>query len=111
VVDSITVEVVQQTAIPEEPQHQRSRLTPQAAVEQTQIFTQDQWHQTPIFLREQLEPEDCIIGPAMIVEKIGTIIVEPNWKAKLTDRNYLILTRHFREIPDKFLFDGQFVDK
>jgi hypothetical protein len=47
----------------------------------------------------------------MIVEKIGTIIVEPNWKAKLTDRNYLILTRHFREIPDKFLFDGQFVDK
>ena len=29
----------------------------------------------------------------IIVEKIGTIIVEPNWEAILTEYNHLILQR------------------
>jgi 5-oxoprolinase (ATP-hydrolysing) len=57
------------------------------------IFTQNSWHNTPIYLRENLQPEDCINGTAIIVEKISTIIVEPNWQAKLTNFNHLILEK------------------
>ncbi|MEB3311603.1 MAG: hydantoinase/oxoprolinase family protein [Snowella sp.] len=92
VIDSLTVEVIQPVDIPEEPIIQRSRSTPPQPIGQTRIFTQNQWEETPIFKREDLEPEDCLIGPAIIVEKIGTIIIEPDWKAELTAKNHLILT-------------------
>lgn len=92
VIDSLTVEVIQPVDIPEEPIIQRSRSTPPQPIDQTRIFTQNQWQTAPIFKREELEPEDCITGPAIIVEKIGTIIVEPNWQAELTTKNHLVLT-------------------
>ncbi|MHC5824088.1 MAG: hypothetical protein ACYT04_51700, partial [Nostoc sp.] len=47
----------------------------------------------PVYRREDLQPEDNINGPAIVVEKISTIVVEPNWNARLTEHNHLILQR------------------
>ncbi|QSJ20303.1 hydantoinase/oxoprolinase family protein [Nostoc sp. UHCC 0702] len=95
IVESVSVEVIQKMDTPEEPIISRSRplnQTPQA-VETVRMFTADQWHDTAVYRREDLQPEDSINGPAIIIEKISTIVVEPDWIAKLTEQNHLILQR------------------
>ncbi|AUT01547.1 hydantoinase [Nostoc sp. CENA543] len=95
IVESISVEVVQKMDTPEEPLITRIRPLnqPPKPLEVVQMFTAEQWHNTPVYLREDLQAGDCINGAAIIVEKISTIIVEPNWQARLTERNHLILQR------------------
>jgi 5-oxoprolinase (ATP-hydrolysing) len=95
IVESASVEVIQKMDTPEEPLITRTRTLDEAPafVETVQIFALDKWHDTPVYRRDDLQPEDSINGPAIIVEKISTIIVEPNWQAKLTERNHLILER------------------
>ena len=93
IVESASVEVIQKMETPEEPLIIRTRPldeTP-ASVEIVRMFSTDRWHDTPVYRREDLQPEDRINGPAIIVEKISTIVVEPNWNARLTERNHLIL--------------------
>lgn len=95
IVESASVEVIQKIDTPEEPLITRTRPLnqPPTSVEIVQMFTADQWHDTPIYRREDLQPEDHINGPAIIVEKISTIVVEPEWKASLSERNHLVLQR------------------
>ncbi|MDZ8105389.1 MAG: hydantoinase/oxoprolinase family protein [Nostoc sp. DedQUE12a] len=95
IVESISVEVIQKMDTPEEPLITRKRSINEApkSVEIVQMFTADKWHDTPVYRREDLQPEDRIIGSAIIVEKISTIVVEPNWQAILTEYNHLILQR------------------
>jgi 5-oxoprolinase (ATP-hydrolysing) len=97
IVDSVSVEVIQAMDTPDETLIHRTRPqneSPQP-VEIVEIFTQDSWQQTPVYRREDLQPEDVITGTAIIVEKISTIIIEPNWTARLTNQNHLILERYF----------------
>ncbi|MEH2207488.1 MAG: hydantoinase/oxoprolinase family protein [Nostoc sp.] len=95
IVESASVEVIQKMDTPEEPLINRIRSLEQAPkpIDIVRMFTADKWHNTPVYRREDLEPEDTIIGTAIIVEKISTIIVEPDWEARLTERNHLILSR------------------
>ena len=95
IVESASVEVIQKMETPEEPIITRTRsiLGATEAVEIVRMFTADKWHNTPVYRREDLQPEDSINGPAIVVEKISTIVVEPNWQARLSERNHLILQR------------------
>ncbi|NEU78756.1 hydantoinase/oxoprolinase family protein [Nostoc sp. UIC 10630] len=95
IVESVSVEVIQKMDTPEESLITRTRSLFEApeAVEIVRMFTADKWHDTPVYRREDLQPEDSINGPAIIVEKISTIVVEPNWQAILTEYNHLILQR------------------
>lgn len=95
IVELISVELIQAMATVKPLIIKRNRplnIAPKP-VEISEIFTHNSWQKTPIYLREDLEPDDEIIGTAIIVEKISTIIVEPNWKAKLTNQNCLILEK------------------
>ena len=60
-------------------------------VASTPIFFNKKWHQAPIYQRSDLLPGQSITGPSVIVEKIGTIIVDPGWKATLNTHRHLIL--------------------
>ncbi|MBO3457675.1 hydantoinase/oxoprolinase family protein [Aetokthonos hydrillicola Thurmond2011] len=95
IVESASVEVIQKMDTPEEPLITRQRPLDEKpnSVETVRVFTSGQWYDTPVYRRENLQREDTISGPAIIVEKIGTIVVEPNWEAILTERNHLILQR------------------
>jgi 5-oxoprolinase (ATP-hydrolysing) len=95
VVESASVELVQKIATPEEVIIKRKRLQQQLPkpIEIVKMFAQDRWHDAQVYRREDLQPEDCIKGAAIIVEPISTIVIEPNWKATVSDRNYLILER------------------
>ena len=91
IVDSVAVEVVGQTDEPEEPRltHQRTLpLRPQAIVP---VYMGDRWHDTPIYHRDDLCPDDTIAGPALIIEPTGTNVVEPHWQGTFTDLGALVL--------------------
>jgi 5-oxoprolinase (ATP-hydrolysing) len=77
IVDSLFVEIIQPIAIPEEPIISRSSQNVPHAIAEVKTFTKNQWYDTPVYQREDLQPDDQIIGPAMIVEKTGTNIIEP----------------------------------
>jgi 5-oxoprolinase (ATP-hydrolysing) len=95
VVASLAVELIQVMTPPPEVLITRSkpRSEPPPIVTAVPMFTKDQWYETPVYQRADLEPDDRLSGPAIIVESIGTIIVEPFWTARLTDRNHLILEK------------------
>jgi 5-oxoprolinase (ATP-hydrolysing) len=93
IVESASVEVIQKMDTPAESLITRtcSLDEPPQSVEIVRMFASEQWHDTPVYRREDLQPEDSINGPAIIVEKISTIVVEPGWEARLTESNHLIL--------------------
>jgi 5-oxoprolinase (ATP-hydrolysing) len=95
VVESVSVELIQQMDTPLEPLVTRTRSIDETPipVEAVQMFTNDKWYNTPVYQRDNLQPGDTIRGSAIIVEKISTIVIEPDWEAKLTERNHLILER------------------
>ncbi len=110
VVESVSVELVQKIATPEEVIIKRKRClyakryplgrlasqSPQQLpkpIEIVKMFAQDRWHDAQVYRREDLQPEDCIVGAAIIVERISTIVIEPHWQGMVSDRNCLILER------------------
>ena len=50
-------------------------------------------HATPVYDREALYPGDAVDGPAIIREAVATTVVEPGWRAAITDLGQLVLTR------------------
>ena len=68
-------------------------LSPVAMV---QMYSNGEFHETPVFQREELKPGTCISGPAVLIEKNTTIVIEPDWKGAITERDHLFLKR---EIP------------
>ena len=95
ILESISVEIIQIMDSPDEPFITRTRPLDELPkpIEIVPVFTDNKWQDTPIFQREDLQPQDNIEGPAIIVEKISTIMVEPHWNAKLTEYNHLILSK------------------
>ena len=91
-IESIVLEAVGTMPSPAEPPLSPPRttiLTPRSTVP---IYTKHDWHQTPIFDRQDLRPNDTILGPAIVIEATGTNIIEPDWIGQITTENYLILT-------------------
>ncbi len=93
IVESVSVEMIQHLSLPEEPQYSRTRSQLPQPISIVQMYAANQWQDTPLFQREDLQPGDCIIGPAIITEGIGTNVIEPGWQAEVTEKNYLILTQ------------------
>ena len=91
IVEAVTVELV----LHHHPQTVTviSRINDNLPVAETtvQMFTAGKWWNTPVYRRENLQPGDCILGPAIIVEATGTNIIEPDWKAEVTNIQNLIL--------------------
>ncbi|NEQ43981.1 MAG: 5-oxoprolinase [Leptolyngbya sp. SIOISBB] len=94
IVDSVSIEVIGQTDVPEEPRLTRQRATPLTPKAIVEVYMGDRWHDTPIYHRDDLCPGDTIAGPALIIEATGTNVVEPHWHATFTDLGALILRHH-----------------
>jgi 5-oxoprolinase (ATP-hydrolysing) len=57
------------------------------------VFMQGCYQQTPFYQREYLPANAVIQGPAIILEKTGTIVIEPNWQAERHADGGLVLQR------------------
>ncbi|MBW7850696.1 MAG: hydantoinase B/oxoprolinase family protein [Rhodospirillales bacterium] len=64
--------------------------------EHTRFFSGGQWRHARVFRRDHLKPGHKLGGPAIIVEDIGTIVVEPGWQAKVNAHAHIVLTRDER---------------
>jgi 5-oxoprolinase (ATP-hydrolysing) len=93
VVEAVSVEAV---VAGDAPIEQRHALHPPRALprrDTVRMYSQAQWHEAALVVREDLRPGDVIAGPAIIAEKNATTVVEPGWQASLSARDHLVLER------------------
>lgn len=61
------------------------------------IFTHGRWHDVPVYARAGLPPGAEIDGPALVIEDHQTVVLEPDWRAAVTAKNHLLLSRAQRK--------------
>ncbi|MEA5619788.1 hydantoinase B/oxoprolinase family protein [Cronbergia sp. UHCC 0137] len=93
IVEAVTVELVVHHQAPQEVVVNRRDDRLPEVVARVQMYTAGKWWTTPVYQREDLQPGDCILGPAIIVESTGTNVIEPGWQAELTPLQHLVLQR------------------
>jgi 5-oxoprolinase (ATP-hydrolysing) len=57
------------------------------------MYTGGSWRETPLYRREKLGPGARIDGPAILAEANATTVVEPGWRATVTELDHLVLER------------------
>jgi 5-oxoprolinase (ATP-hydrolysing) len=61
--------------------------------------------ETPVYERARLEPGMRVAGPALIVEAVSTVAVDPGWTAEVNARGHLILTAEKRIARERVATD------
>ncbi|MCH8805841.1 MAG: hydantoinase B/oxoprolinase family protein [Planctomycetes bacterium] len=85
------VEVTGTTAKPPSPHITAgaSRPKPDRRVE---VWFDGTSRDTAVYLRERLRPGYPLRGPKIIVERTGTIVIEPGWRSEMTSDGTIVLT-------------------
>lgn len=60
----------------------------------TRVFSQNSWHDAPVYRRENLTAQTPVFGPAIVLEETSTIVIEAGWQARQQTGGELLLTRH-----------------
>ncbi|MBM3570320.1 MAG: 5-oxoprolinase, partial [Alphaproteobacteria bacterium] len=93
-VEAAAVEAIGAGEAASDPVFARARAPgPPAPAARGRLFADGAWHDCAIYRREELEPGDAVTGPAVIAEATATTVVEPGWRAVLTERRHLMLDR------------------
>src|SRR4029453_6893967 len=69
------------------------RAGPLAPMKTNRIHTECAFWDAFVYDRDALRPGDAIDGPAIVREQNATTVVEPGWRATLTARDHIVLTR------------------
>ena len=91
IIDSASAELIIPSVKP--PAQPRAQAAQPGAEIRVDTFMNGQHHRTRILQRSAMMTGATIAGPAIIQDRTGTIIVEPGWSARLTERDDLILER------------------
>jgi len=92
IIESLLVEVIAKNQTVEELDAETVKQEGQA-LQTLPMFSNNAFHNTPIYQRAELATAQVIKGPAIIIEPTSTIIIEPEWQAKVSPEQDLILTR------------------
>jgi 5-oxoprolinase (ATP-hydrolysing) len=102
VAEAVSVEAIGQSDAPEVAAPVVTASREEApAVERVRMTSAGEPHATPVYLRERLSPGQRIAGPAIIAERNATTVVEPEWEARVTPQDHLVLER---TVPRKSRF-------
>jgi 5-oxoprolinase (ATP-hydrolysing) len=93
VVEAISVEIVGVTERVSDPLFEPDKNQAVSPVSRVQMYSYGEFLETPVFDTEMLMPGAYVNGPAILIEKNTTIIIEPGWQGEITARNHLLLTR------------------
>ena len=66
---------------------------PAKPAQTVKLFTAGTWHEAPLYRREELAARQAVEGPAIIAEANATTVVEPEWRATVTELDHLVLER------------------
>ncbi|TVO74228.1 hydantoinase B/oxoprolinase family protein [Sedimenticola selenatireducens] len=61
---------------------------------------------TAFYDRDQLPCDEPVSGPAVLVERTGTIVIEPGWQATLTPDNNIVMERYL-PLPERVAIGTQ----
>ena len=75
------------------PQPSGPASPPASPHEHVRMFAAGEWLTVPLFQRAALQRGQAVNGPAIIAEDLATTVVEPGWRASVTERRDLLLTR------------------
>ena len=92
VVESLEVEAVGGGARIDEPEEAATPSHPEP-IETTTIHAAGGRHRAGIHRRDDLARGAIIDGPALLIEPHQTIVIEPGWRAELTQRGHVVLRR------------------
>ena len=94
IVEAVSVEV---SAARQEPEGSADTLPrsgqKKAEPARVPMFTGGAWAEVDLFPRAGLRPGHAVDGPAVITEDLATTVVEPGWRAVVSDRGDLLLSR------------------
>jgi 5-oxoprolinase (ATP-hydrolysing) len=93
VIEAASAEVVGRGDPVVEPRPPEAGKSNPAPLAQVAMFTEGAEHKTPVFDRDHLKPGDRIDGPAIVVDRNATTVVEPGWRAEVTPLDHLALRR------------------
>jgi 5-oxoprolinase (ATP-hydrolysing) len=93
VIAAIEVEAVMRMPRVDEPEVPVRGTEPLIPVASTRLYTKGGNHEAPIYDRTDLRAGDRVSGPAVIVERTGTIVVEPAWQLECDARGCLSVSR------------------
>jgi len=62
-------------------------------IETTKFYSGGKWLEAKVYRRDFLKPGHKVKGPAIIIEDIGTLIVEPDWEAGVNQYSHIIMHR------------------
>jgi 5-oxoprolinase (ATP-hydrolysing) len=94
VVEALAADAVGQGEPPSLPRITARRAgSPLAPRTMTRLFADGEVHTAPIYLRDALDPDDRIAGPALVIEPNSTIVIDPGWQGEYRDDGNLVLTK------------------
>ena len=93
VAEAVSVEAVLPGQASGEERHALQPIRQAPVRESVRMFSDGQWHQAALVVREDLRPGDVVPGPAIIAERNATTVVEPQWQARVTEFDHLLLER------------------
>ncbi len=93
VVEAVSVEAVGGGAKFSEPVLAATTAPLPLPKRRTRFFSGGAWREAAIYLRDQLAPGHQVSGPAILIEPHQTVVVEDGWRAQVSAKNHLILTR------------------
>ena len=76
-----------------EPRHATIEPASVPAAATVRMWSGGRWHDAALVVRESARPGAFVDGPAIIAEKNATTVVEPGWRARVTDLDHLVLDR------------------
>ncbi|MBL4739903.1 MAG: hydantoinase B/oxoprolinase family protein [Sneathiella sp.] len=94
IIEALSVEAIGLTDEVQDP-IQKAEENPPAllAVDEVSLYTHGTRQSSPLYDRDSMVPNQKIMGPAILIEKTGTIVIEQGWQATLNSRLHLILDR------------------
>lgn len=93
VIEVLTAEAIGNTGITGEFPFQENQQESESTDNTVQMYSDGAWHDTPLFLRDQISTSSRIQGPAIIIEPTGTNIVEVGWQAEIDNSGNLVMRR------------------
>ncbi len=105
IVEALQVEVIGESDSPAVEVHAQPSMEVSVKTMHQSVMNGEP-HNTPFYERDSLPVATAIKGPAVIVEKTGTIVVEPGWQATLSEHNDILLER-YQALPKRVAIGTQ----
>jgi 5-oxoprolinase (ATP-hydrolysing) len=93
VIEAVTAEAVGGAARFSERERPARSSDKGAPARRARFFSKGQWREAGVYLRDALPIGSEVDGPALVIEPHQTIVVEQGWRAAITPKNHVVLTR------------------